>query len=77
MECDGMHSGIEGQGWESVYSMSGWIQIFRDARKGRNNKKGPYKVKELKYQAFLNLQKLSEETIRNRTTSRTGETVHG
>lgn len=78
MECDSMHSSIEqSKKYRSVFIMNDWLEIFKAARstRGKNKDKGPYVVNEMKYFDFLNLQKLSENLIKNRNIDEDGNKV--
>ena len=72
MECDSMQSAIECEKkYVDVYTMIDWVSIFRRARL-----RLPYRVINLQHSDVLDLQGLSQQTIKNRKKHEDGNNVN-
>ena len=72
MECDSMHSAIECEKkYVDVYTMIDWVSIFRRARR-----RHPYTVINIQHSDVLDLQRLSQQTIKNRKQDEDGKNVN-
>lgn len=73
-----MHSAIENESKRrDIFGISGWKSIMKNARsmRGKTIKKDPYRVKEMRYNDFYDLQTLSDELIKNRLKDEQGDKV--
>ena len=67
-----MHSAIEcDKKYVDVYTMIDWVSIFRRARR-----RHPYTVINIQHSDVLDLQRLSQQTIKNRKQDEDGKNVN-
>jgi len=72
MECDSMHSAIEKEKrYRDVYTMTGWAEIFRRARR-----QNPYKVTTLHHGDIFKLQQIAQTILKNRRKDEEGNVVN-
>jgi len=79
MEVDSMHSAIENAKRNvPIYAVQDWLTIFQVARstQNRNKSKPSYKVKEMQYKDFINLQQLSSSLIKNKKVDTEGNIMN-
>ncbi|RZF44217.1 hypothetical protein LSTR_LSTR003857 [Laodelphax striatellus] len=76
MEVDSMHSAIEREKKHiDVFSVHEWINVMKQARSTKATKP-PYNVKELRYNDFFDLKKLSTKLIKNKSLDTDGNKVN-